>query len=177
VVTTGVGQHQMFAAQRWRATGPRDFITSGGFGTMGFCLPAAIGAQLGRPGATVVGIDGDGSFQMTLQDLATAADLGLPLKLFVLDNRGLGMVRQMQRLFHGRRFTASDLSARPDFAAVAEAFGCLGLRARTAAELDDAVGRALAHRGSPAVVEVRVCGELDVLPMVPAGKTLSEMVG
>jgi acetolactate synthase-1/2/3 large subunit len=176
VVTTGVGQHQMFAAQRWRATGPHDFITSGGFGTMGFCLPAAIGAQLGRPEATVVGIDGDGSFQMTLQDLATAADLGLPLKLFVLNNRGLGMVRQMQRLFLGRRFAASDLSARPDFAAVAEAFGCLGLRAGSAAELDHAVARALAHTGSPAVVEIQICPDVDALPMVPAGKTLSEML-
>jgi acetolactate synthase-1/2/3 large subunit len=176
VVTTGVGQHQMFAAQRWRARGPRDFITSGGFGTMGFCLPAAIGAQLGRPDAPVVGIDGDGSFQMTLQDLATAADLGLPLKLFVLDNRGLGMVRQIQRLFHARRFAASDLSGRPDLARLAAAYGCLGLRATTLAELDDAVDRALAHRGSPAVVDVRVCAGLDVFPMVPAGATLSEML-
>jgi acetolactate synthase-1/2/3 large subunit len=177
VVTTGVGQHQMFAAQRWRATGPRDFITSGGFGTMGFCLPAAIGAQLGRPDALVVGIDGDGSFQMTLQDLATAADLGLPLKLFVLNNQALGLVRQMQRLFLDRRFAATSLSARPDFAAVAEAFGCLGLRAGNAEELDAAIERALAHEGGPAVVDVRVCPEVDVLPMVPAGKTLSEMIG
>jgi acetolactate synthase-1/2/3 large subunit len=176
VVTTGVGQHQMFAAQRWRARGPRDFITSGGFGTMGFCLPAAIGAQLGCPEALVVGIDGDGSFQMTVQDLATAADLGLPLKLFVLDNRGLGMVRQVQRLFHARRFTATDLSGRPDLARLAVAYGCLGLRATTEAELDAAVERALAHRGSPAVVEVRVCSALDVFPMVPAGATLSEML-
>jgi acetolactate synthase-1/2/3 large subunit len=176
VVTTGVGQHQMFAAQRWRAAGPRDFITSGGFGTMGFCLPAAIGAQLGRPEALVAGIDGDGSFQMTLQDLATAADLGLPLKLFVLDNRALGMVRQMQRFFLGRRFTASSLSARPDFAAVAEAFGCLGLRAETAEELDLAVQEALAHRDGPAIVDVRVSDEVDVLPMVPAGASLSDML-
>ena len=176
VVTTGVGQHQMFAAQRWRATGPRDFITSGGFGTMGFCLPAAIGAQLGRPDALVVGVDGDGSFQMTLQDLATAADLGLPLKLFVLDNQALGLVRQMQRLFLGRRFAASSLSARPDFAAVAEAFGCLGLRAETADELDAAVARALAHRTGPVVVHVRVTAEVDVLPMVPAGAALSDMI-
>ncbi len=176
VLTTGVGQHQMFAAQRWRTSGPRDFITSGGFGTMGFCLPAAIGAQLGRPDALVAGIDGDGSFQMTLQDLATAADLGLPLKLFVLDNRALGMVRQIQRLFHGRRFVASRLSGRPDVAALAEAFGCLGLRAETGAELDDAVRKALVHRGGPAVVHVRVAADVDVLPMVPAGASLSDML-
>ncbi len=124
----------------------------------------------------MVGIDGDGSFQMTLQDLATAADLELELKLFVLNNRGLGMVRQVQRLFHARRFAATDLSGRPDLARLAGAYGCLGLRAASAAELDGAIAQALAHRGSPAVVDVRVCAELDVLPMVPAGATLSQML-
>ena len=176
VVTTGVGQHQMFAAQRWRVRGPRDFITSGGFGTMGFCLPAAIGAQLGRPAALVVGLDGDGSFQMTLQDLATAADLGLPLKLFVLNNRALGMVRQVQRLFHARRYAATSLSALPDLAGLAAAYGCLGLRATTMEELDVAVERAVAHTVSPVVVDIHICADLDVLPMVPAGATLSDML-
>ena len=99
IVTTGVGEHQMFAAQWWRVDAPRQFITSGGLGTMGFCLPSAIGIQLGRPGETVIGFDGDGSFQMTLQDLATAVELKLPIKIFVLNNLFLGMVRQWQELF------------------------------------------------------------------------------
>ncbi len=176
VVTTGVGQHQMFAAQYWRASAPREFITSGGFGTMGFCLPSAIGAQLGRPEALVVGIDGDGSFQMTLQDLATAADLGLPLKMFVLNNQALGMVRQLQHLFHGQRYLATPLSGRPDLVRLAEAYGCLGLRAETLVELDTAIERALRHRGGPVVVDVRVRETENVFPIVPAGAALSEMI-
>ena len=176
VVTTGVGQHQMFAAQYWKAGAPREFITSGGFGTMGFCLPSAIGAQLCRPNALVVGIDGDGSFQMTVQDLATAADLALPLKIFVLNNRALGMVRQLQHLFHGRRYLATPLSGRPDLVRLAEAYGCLGLRAETAEELDAAIERALAHHGGPAVVDVRVSETENVFPIIPAGAALSEMI-
>ena len=176
VVTTGVGQHQMFAAQYWKTGAPREFITSGGFGTMGFCLPSAIGAQLGRPDALVVGIDGDGSFQMTVQDLATAADLGLPLKIFVLNNRALGMVRQLQHLFQGRRYLATALSGRPDLVRLAEAYGCLGLRAETAEELDAAIERALAHGGGPVVVDVRVSETENVFPIVPPGSALSEMI-
>ena len=131
IVTTGVGEHQMFAAQWWKTSEPRQFITSGGLGTMGFCLPAAIGAQLGRPGELVIGIDGDGSFQMTLQDLATAVDLELPIKIFVLNNLFLGMVRQWQELFYERRFAQTPLTDRPDLVKLADAYGCLGLRART----------------------------------------------
>jgi acetolactate synthase-1/2/3 large subunit len=166
----------MFAAQYWKAGAPREFITSGGFGTMGFCLPSAIGAQLGRPDALVVGIDGDGSFQMTVQDLATAADLHLPLKIFVLDNRALGMVRQLQQLFHGRRYPATPLSGKPDLVRLAEAYGCLGVRAETPDELDAAIERALAHRAGPAIVDVSVSETENVFPIVPAGAALSEMI-
>ncbi len=176
VVTTGVGEHQMFAAQYWKVTQPRTFITSGGLGTMGFCLPAAIGAQLGRPGELVIGIDGDGSFQMTLQDLATAVDLKLPIKIFVLNNLFLGMVRQWQELFYDNRFAETPLTDRPDLVKLAEAYGALGLRARTPAELDGVIDRALAHQEGPVVVDIRVRRQEKVFPMVPAGAPLNDMI-
>jgi acetolactate synthase-1/2/3 large subunit len=176
VGTTGVGMHQMFAAQYWKTSYPRQFITSGGLGTMGFCLPAAIGAQLGRPDALVIGIDGDGSFQMTLQDLATAVDLQLPIKIFVLNNLFLGMVRQWQELFYDRRFAETPLSDRPDLVKLADAYGCLGLRARTPDELDGVLDRALAHTGGPVIVDIRVRRQEKVFPMVPAGAPLNDMI-
>jgi acetolactate synthase-1/2/3 large subunit len=176
VVTTGVGEHQMFAAQWWRTSEPRQFITSGGLGTMGFCLPSAIGIQLGRPGETVIGIDGDGSFQMTLQDLATAVDLKLPIKIFILNNLFLGMVRQWQELFYDERFAETPLSDLPDLVKLADAYGCLGLRARTVPELDQVIDRALAHSGGPTIVDVRIPREQKVFPMVPAGAPLNDMI-
>ncbi len=176
VVTTGVGEHQMFAAQWWKTSGPRQFITSGGLGTMGFCMPAAIGAQLGRPGELVIGIDGDGSFQMTLQDLATARDLDLPIKIFVLNNLFLGMVRQWQELFYENRFAQTPLSDRPDLVKLADAYGCLGLRARTPAELDQVIDQALANQDGPTIIDVRVRRQEKVFPMVPAGAPLNDMI-
>jgi acetolactate synthase-1/2/3 large subunit len=176
VVTTGVGEHQMFAAQWWKTTGPRQFITSGGLGTMGFCLPSAIGIQLGRPGELVIGIDGDGSFQMTLQDLATARDLNLPIKIFILNNLFLGMVRQWQELFYENRFAQTPLSDCPDFVKLAEAYGCLGLRARTPEELDQVIDQALANQDGPTIIDVRVRRQEKVFPMVPAGAPLNDMI-
>jgi acetolactate synthase-1/2/3 large subunit len=176
VVTTGVGEHQMFAAQWWKTSQPRQFITSGGLGTMGFCLPSAIGIQLGRPGELVIGIDGDGSFQMTLQDLATARDLNLPIKIFILNNLFLGMVRQWQELFYDNRFAQTPLSDCPDFVKLADAYGCLGLRARTVEELDRAIDQALANGDGPTIVDVRVRKEEKVFPMVPAGAPLNDMI-
>jgi acetolactate synthase-1/2/3 large subunit len=176
IVTTGVGEHQMFAAQWWKTSGPRQFISSGGLGTMGFCMPAAIGAQLGRPGETVIGIDGDGSFQMTLQDLATAVDLKLPIKIFILNNLFLGMVRQWQELFHDNRFSATPLSDCPDFVKLADAYGCLGLRATTVEELDDVIDKALANKAGPTIIDVRVRRQEMVFPMVPAGAPLNDMI-
>jgi acetolactate synthase-1/2/3 large subunit len=176
VVTTGVGEHQMFAAQWWKTSGPRQFITSGGLGTMGFCLPAAIGIQLGRPGELVIGIDGDGSFQMTLQDLATARDLNLPIKIFILNNLFLGMVRQWQELFYENRFAQTPLSDCPDFVKLADAYGCLGLRARTPAELDQVIDQALANQDGPTIIDVRVRRQEKVFPMVPAGAPLNDMI-
>jgi acetolactate synthase-1/2/3 large subunit len=176
VVTTGVGEHQMFAAQWWKTSAPRQFITSGGLGTMGFCLPSAIGAQLGRPGELVIGIDGDGSFQMTLQDLATAVDLELPIKIFVLNNLFLGMVRQWQELFYERRFSMTPLTDRPDIVKLADAYGCLGLRAWTPEELDRVIDQALANGKGPTIVDVRVRRQEKVFPMVPAGAPLNDMI-
>ncbi|HET9554862.1 MAG TPA: biosynthetic-type acetolactate synthase large subunit [Anaeromyxobacteraceae bacterium] len=177
IVTTGVGEHQMFAAQWWKTSQPRQFITSGGLGTMGFCLPSAIGIQLGRPGELVIGIDGDGSFQMTLQDLATARDLNLPIKIFILNNLVLGMVRQWQELFYENRFAQTPLSDLPDLVKLAEAYRCLGLRARTLEELDGVIDQALAHRDGPCIVDIRVKRQEKVDPMVPAGAPLNDRIG
>jgi acetolactate synthase-1/2/3 large subunit len=177
IVTTGVGEHQMWAAQFWQVSKPREFITSGGLGTMGFCLPAAIGIQLARPDALVVGIDGDGSFQMTLQDLATARDLDLPIKIFVLNNLFLGMVRQWQELFYDKRFSETPLSDLPDLVKLADAYRCLGLRARTLEELDGVIDQALAHKDGPCIVDIRVKRQEKVYPMVPAGAPLNDMIG
>jgi len=176
IVTTGVGEHQMFAAQWWKTSEPRQFITSGGLGTMGFCLPSAIGIQLGRPGELVIGIDGDGSFQMTLQDLATAVDLALPIKIFVLNNLFLGMVRQWQELFYDRRFAETPLSDRPNLVKLADAYGCLGLRADTVEQLDQVIDQALANDKGPTIVDVRVRRQEKVYPMVPAGAPLNDMI-
>ena len=177
IVTTGVGAHQMWAAQFWEVSAPRQFITSGGLGTMGFCLPAAIGIQLGRPDALVIGIDGDGSFQMTLQDLATASEHRLPIKIFILNNLFLGMVRQWQELFYDQRYSETPLADLPDLVKLAEAYHCLGLRARTPDELDAVIDRALAHRDGPCIVDIRVKAEEKVYPMVPAGAPLNDMIG
>jgi len=176
IVTTGVGEHQMFAAQWWKTSAPRQFITSGGLGTMGFCLPSAIGIQLGRPGELVIGIDGDGSFQMTLQDLATAVDLELPIKIFVLNNLFLGMVRQWQELFYDRRFAGTPLPDRPNLVKLADAYGCLGLRADTPEQLDQVIDQALANSKGPTIVDVRVRRQEKVFPMVPAGAPLNDMI-
>ena len=177
IVTTGVGEHQMFAAQYYKTTRPRQFITSGGLGTMGYCLPASIGAQLGCPDALVVGIDGDGSFQMTLQDLATAVKLKLPIKHFILNNLYLGMVRQLQELFYGERYSEVLLGDCPDFVKLADAYGCLGLRATTVAELDGVIDQALAHTGGPVLVDIRVKEDESCYPMVKPGAALDVMIG
>ena len=170
--TTGVGQHQMWAAQWLHIDGSRRFITSGGLGTMGFGFPAALGAKLGRPEATVVCIDGDGCFQMTLQELATAVVYDIPVIVAVMNNGWLGMVRQWQELFHDERFSQTHLNAEiPDYVKLAEAFGAVGFRAENEAEVDVAILAAL-ESGRPAVIDFRVDHEEKVYPMVPAGAAL-----
>jgi acetolactate synthase I/II/III large subunit len=174
--TTGVGQHQMWAAQYLRIDEPRRFITSGGLGTMGFGVPAAIGAKVGRPDATVINIDGDGCFQMTMQELATARMYGIGAIHVVINNGWLGMVRQWQELFHGERFSETLLHADlPDYVKLAESFGIAGFRCETIDEVDAAIQGAL-ECGGPVVIDARVDHEEKVYPMVPAGASSAEML-
>ncbi len=173
LVATGVGQHQMWAAQFYGWRKPRQIITSGGLGTMGFGCPAAVGVQIGNPGRTVLDIDGDGSFSMTMMEVITAVRYQQPVKFVVLDNHYLGMVRQWQELFWGKRYSGVDHPC-PDFAKVAEGFGARGMAVKDPSELDDALNEMLKTDG-PVVLAVDVEPEENVFPMVPAGKALHDM--
>jgi acetolactate synthase-1/2/3 large subunit len=178
ILVTGVGQHQMFAAQFFPFSRPRSFITSGGLGTMGFGLPAAIGAQMGRPQARVVCLDGDGSFLMTIQELATAVRYRVPVVSVILNNSYLGMVRQWQEMFFDRRLSQVEL-APPPYHQVARAFGGLGRRVERPEELEAGLAWALSEsrrRRLPAVLEVLVDPEALVLPMVPPGGANVEFI-
>jgi acetolactate synthase-1/2/3 large subunit len=173
---TGVGQHQMWAAQFLTIDEPRRWLTSGGLGTMGYGVPAAIGAQQGRPDAYVVNIDGDGCFQMTMQELATAVCYDVPVIHAVMNNGWLGMVRQWQELFHDERYSETHLFATiPDYVKIADAFGCLGLRAETEDEVDAVIREAIAAR-RPTVIDFRIDHEEKVYPMVPAGNASHDML-
>ena len=173
IVATGVGQHQMWTAQFYGWRKPRQIITSGGLGTMGFGCPASIGAQFGNPGATVIDIDGDGSFCMTMVEVITAARYQQPVKFVVLDNEYLGMVRQWQEMFYGRRYSSVSHPC-PEFARIAEGFGARGMKITERSELDDAIREMLKHPG-PVVMHVAVEPEENVYPIVAAGKALHEM--
>ncbi|MCE5277136.1 MAG: biosynthetic-type acetolactate synthase large subunit [Planctomycetaceae bacterium] len=173
IIATGVGQHQMWAAQFYGWRKPRQIITSGGLGTMGFGCPAAIGAQFGRPDAAVIDIDGDGSFSMTMVEVITAVAHDLPVKFVVLDNGYLGMVRQWQEMFYGRRYSSVNHPC-PDFVKVAEAFGARGLRVSHPGELRDGVSEMLKSPG-PTILVADVEEEENVYPMVASGKSLHEM--
>ena len=170
VVVTGVGQHQMWASQHIRYERPRSWINSGGLGTMGFCVPAAIGAKVGRPEASVVAIDGDGSFQMTLQELATARTENIPVVFCVINNGALGMVRQWQELFYRQRYSQIDLTYDcPDLVKLAEAYGCAGYRCEAPEDVESTLDKALGVGEVPVVVDFRVDQTEKVFPMVPAG--------
>ena len=170
IVVSGVGQHQMWASQYWEFDQPRRWINSGGLGTMGFAVPAAIGAKTGMPGRQVVAVDGDGCFQMTCQELITAAVENIPIKVAVFNNAAHGMVRQWQRLFYNERFSSSDLGGGlPDYVKLAEAMGCAGMRASAPGEVDEAIARLLEVEDRPAVAEFEVDRDEMVFPMVPAG--------
>jgi len=175
IIATGVGQHQMWSAQFYKFSKPRQFITSGGLGTMGFGLPAAIGAQIARPGETVIDIDGDHSFNMTMTELATAVQYEVPIKVCIMNNGYMGMVRQWQELFYGRRYACSYLK-NPDYASVARALGAVGITVDKKEDVPKAVAQMLAEK-QPCVVDFHVEAEENVWPMVPAGKSLNEMDG
>lgn len=174
-VVTEVGQHQMWAAQFYKYSIPRSFITSGGLGTMGYGLPAAIGAQIGKPDNTVVAIAGDGSFQMNLQELATISNYKIPVKIFILNNQYLGMVRQWQELFYEKRYASTELK-NPDFVKLADAFGIYGRMVEDKDEVDSAIAEVLEIDG-PALLDIRVAREENVFPMVPGGAGLKDMIG
>jgi acetolactate synthase-1/2/3 large subunit len=175
IVTTGVGQNQMWTSQFYKFKRPRQFISSGGLGTMGFGLPAAIGAQIARPDATVVDIDGDHSFNMTMTELRTAVQYELPIKVCIINNGYMGMVRQWQQLFYNRRYSKSYL-ANPEYAVVAEALGAVGIMVDRKADVPKAIKKALGEK-KPCVIDFKVEREENVWPMVASGKSLNEMDG
>ncbi len=175
IITTEVGQNQMWAAQYYHFERPNCFITSGGLGCMGFGFPAAIGAQVACPDKMVVDVAGDGSIQMNIQELATVVQYQLPVKVVILNNRYLGMVRQWQQLFYERRYAATDLECSPDFARVAEAYGALGLKATKPSEVEAVLKQGLESPG-PAFMDFWVAREECVYPMVPAGASITDML-
>ena len=183
VVIADVGQHQMWAAQRYRSSSPRGFITSGGLGAMGFALPAAVGVQLAKPDTCVLCVSGDGGFQMNIQELATVHRLGLPVKMVIIDNKYLGMVRQWQQLFYQRNYAETDLSDNPDFVEIAKAYKIHSFRLNEDAmrefpvskETGDEIDRFL-RSPEPELLVFDCAPEANVFPMVPAGAALSEML-
>jgi len=175
IITTEVGQNQMWTAQFYKFLRPRTFLTSGGLGTMGFGFPAGIGAQVAFPDSLVVDIAGDGSIQMNIQELATAVQYGLPVKVVILNNGYLGMVRQWQELFYEKRYTWTRMQYAPDFVKVAEAYGAAGFRIEKEEDVDTILREAFDNK-RPAFVDVLVNPEESVYPMVPAGAPLSEML-
>jgi len=175
IITTEVGQNQMWAAQYYHFDRPNNFITSGGLGCMGFGLPAAIGAQMAHPDRMVVDIAGDGSIQMNIQEMATAVQYKLPVKIVILNNGFLGMVRQWQELFYGKRYAATCMDCAPDFVKLAEAYGAAGLRAEKPAEVEAVLAEGLAING-PVIMDFSVEAEEGVYPMVPAGAPITEML-
>jgi acetolactate synthase-1/2/3 large subunit len=175
IITTEVGQNQMWAAQYYLFDRPNRFVTSGGLGCMGFGLPAAIGAQIACPDRTVVDIAGDGSIQMNIQEMATAVQYGLPVKIAILNNGHLGMVRQWQELFYGKRYSATRVECAPDFVRLAEAYGAVGLRATRPDEVVPVLQEALAVR-RPVIMDFVVEAEECVYPMVPSGAPITEML-
>ena len=175
IIATDVGQHQMFTALYYKFDEPRHFLTSGGLGTMGYGFPAAIGAQVGWPDAQVCLFTGDGSFQMNIQELSTCLEYGIPVKIFILDNHTLGMVRQWQRMFYKGHISSTNLNSNPDFIALAKAYGHEGIRVEKPSELDDAVKKALSMKDKLVIVDILCNTDAKVLPMQQSGGSMSDM--
>jgi acetolactate synthase I/II/III large subunit len=173
-IVSDVGQHQMWVAKLYPYRRPNTHITSGGLGTMGFAVPAAMGAVLARPDEPVWAISGDGGFQMNMQEIATMVQERIPVKMAVFNNGYLGMVRQWQQFFHGRRYSATPIWS-PDYVRLAEAYGIFGRRVERGAEVEDAVREAIAQPG-PALIEFQIEQEANVFPMIPPGASLSEPI-
>ncbi len=175
-ITSDVGQHQMWAAQYYKFDLPRRWINSGGLGTMGFGLPAAMGVQLAHPDATVACITGEGSIQMNIQELSTCKQFRLPVKVIALNNRYLGMVRQWQEFFHGNRYSESYMDALPDFVKLAEAYGHIGMRIDKPSDVEPALKEAFARKDDLVFMDFHTDPTENVFPMVPGGKGLSEVI-
>src|SRR5690606_204852 len=174
-ITTEVGQHQMWAAQFFKFEEPNRWMTSGGLGTMGYGLPAAIGAQIAHPESLVIDIAGDASILMNIQELSTAIQYRLPVKVFILNNQYMGMVRQWQQLLHGNRLSHSYTEALPDFVKLAEAYGAVGIRCEKPADLDDAIMEMI-NTPKPVLLDCRVAALANCFPMIPSGKAHNEML-
>jgi acetolactate synthase I/II/III large subunit len=175
IITTEVGQHQMWAAQFYRFNYPRHFLTSGGLGTMGYGFPAAIGAKMAMPDKTVIDIAGDASIQMNIQELATVKQYNCQVKIAILNNQYLGMVRQWQELFYDKRYASTVMDVAPDFVELARAYGAVGLRATKKSEVEGVIKEAL-ETDNTVVMDFKISREEGVYPMVPAGKSTTEML-
>ena len=174
-ITTEVGQHQMWAAQFFQFEEPNRWMTSGGLGTMGYGLPAAVGVQVAHPDSLVIDIAGDASVLMTMQEMSTAVQHHLPIKIFILNNQYMGMVRQWQQLLHGNRLSHSYMDSLPDFVKLAEAYGCVGIRAEKPHQLDDAIEEMIGVK-RPVLFDCRVAALANCFPMIPSGKAHNEML-